>query len=155
MPGPLITLPLCALVAWLGVWALVITVRQWTGRRLRRPISDWMQIRVWPSYKRLDTEARLAYDRGGLALGFEMLFFAVFIEAIGIAGAIPARDPGYRQALVDIAAIAFLGFMVSIGLFLIIKYFNRPKILVPPLLRAEPGVIAVRRQRRENLRKQL
>lgn len=148
MPGPLITLPLAALVAAVGIRALVLTARLWQGRPGRR-----MSQGKWNPT--VDTEARLSYDRGGLALGFELLFFAVFIEAIGVAGALPAQDLGYRLALIDVAAIAFLGFMISIGLFLTIKYYNRPKMLVPPPMRGEPGVIAGRRRRRESLGKPL
>jgi hypothetical protein len=153
MPGLLIALPVSGLVAWLGVWALVITVRQWTGRRPGRPLSGRMGARTL--YGRMDTEARRAYDRGGLAFGFMLFFFAVFIADIGIAGPHLAEGSGCIVALSAIAGISFIGAMLSTVLFWSIKYFNRPKMLVPPRLRGEPGAIAGRRRRRERLGKPL
>src|SRR5262245_5611474 len=79
MPGALITLPLSALIALVGIRALVVTVRHWTGRQPGRPISTWMR-----SARSLDTEARRAYDRGGLAFGVALLFFAIMIAEVGI-----------------------------------------------------------------------
>jgi len=143
MPGPLITLPLAALIAALGIRALMLTVRLWSGRPGRLLSQGKWNPRV-------DSEARRAYDRGGMAFGFMMLFFAVMTGAVGTAGAVPAQHPGYRMALLDIAAIAFLGFMISICLFQSIKYYNRPKVLVPPSLRGEPGELAARRRRSES-----
>jgi len=150
MPGALITLPLSALIALVGIRALVVTVRHWTGRQPGRPISTWMR-----SARSLDTEARRAYDRGGLAFGVALLFFAIMIAEVGIFGPHLAQGHSDSAPVGAIAGISFLGFLLFMGLFVIIKYFNWPKMLVPPPLRGEPGVIAGRRERRENLRKPL
>jgi hypothetical protein len=146
MPGLLITLPLSAVLAWLGGWALWRAARQWTGHGPARPVSERMRVNAT-----LDSEDRMAFDRSLLAFGLMMIFFAVFIADIGIAG----PQLGHSVALGAIGGLSFLGMMISTGLFLSIKNFNRPKVLVPPALRGEPGAIAGRRRRREILRSKL
>lgn len=152
MPGPLIPFLVSGLPAWLGVRALVITARRWTGRQDSRPLVVWA-----PGGRSLDTEARHAYDRGGLAFGMILLSFAVFLAGTAVAEffaspgiASPQKHP-YRLEAGIIAGIGALGMVLSIGVFQCIKYFNRPKMLVPPPMRDEPGVIVGRRRRRERL----
>jgi hypothetical protein len=152
MPGPLITLLFSGLSAWLGVRVLVITARRWKGRQDSRPLVAWA-----PGGRSLDTEARHAYDRGGLALGSMMLFMAVFLAGIAVAeflaspGIASPQEHPYGLAAGVIAAMAMLGMLLSIGVLQCIKYFNRPRMLVPPPMRDEPGVIEGRRRRRERL----
>jgi len=152
MPALAILLPLGGLCAWIGIAALVITARQWTGRRVRRPLSRVMAVQTLYGYRHRDTEARLAYDRAGLAFGFSFLFLAVCAATLGVFFAV---NPAEGSDMSAVLACSLLGVMLSAVLFGSIKYFNRPKMLVPPPLRGEPGAIAGRRQRRENLRKPL
>jgi hypothetical protein len=147
MPALLITLPLAALLAGIGGQALRMAARQWSGRGPAHPMMERMRAN-----SALDTESRLAFDRGLLPFGFMMLCLAIFIASLGIA--LPHMQQGRVQsaALSALAGLSFLALIVSVGLYLSVKYFNRPKMLVAPSLRDEPGVIAGRRRRRESLR---
>jgi hypothetical protein len=44
--------------------------------------------------------------------------------------------------------ISVAGMVACLGLLLAITYINRPRFLVPPHLRGDPGAIAGRRRRR-------
>jgi len=156
MPALAILLPLGGLFAWIGIAALVATARQWTGRPVRRPLSRVMAVQALHGYRYRDTEGRLAYDRAGLAFGFSFLFLAVCVATLGVFFALnPAEGSGTSAVLGAVLGCSLLGLMLSAVLFGSIKYFNWPKMLVPPPLRGEPGAVAGRRQRRENLRKPL
>ena len=65
-----------------------------------------------------------------------------------VAGAMIAELGGNEDLGMTIAALALLaGAVVHVGIVL----FNRPRALVPPHLRDEPGALAERRQRARRL----
>jgi hypothetical protein len=91
-----------------------------------------------------DRAGRSGMDRGGLVLGFS---FACFGVMIGVGGVIDWKQPNMAAAWVFI--VTMCGFFLSIALYWLIVSFNRPKFLVPPQHRGEPGAFAAAwRQRR-------
>jgi len=72
-----------------------------------------------------------------------------------LALAVPAGNPPRSRAstaLFTALLLAGVGFCLCFALHIVVILFNRPKWIVPPLKRAEPGALAVwsRRKRGEN-----
>jgi hypothetical protein len=129
-----------ALAAVLAIGAAVslrIGLRQW--RNVGRPFSYWLRNSV------LDAESRAGYDRGILVFGVMCAFFAVIL----VFGAVSGPHLGRGIASLGIL-VALAGMLVSLGFFISIMYFNRPRFLVPPHLRGEPGAVAGRSRRRRD-----
>jgi hypothetical protein len=126
-----------ALTAFCAVWFIRTSVRQWHGKG--RPLSYWVRGGVF------DAQALAAYDRGGLVLGFACACFTVLLGGAAIAG-LPKKNAPAAEIAVYVAAIA--GIVVAVALFLSIYHFNRPRFLVPPVLRDQPGSREGRRQER-------
>jgi hypothetical protein len=126
-----------ALTAFCAVWFIRTSVRQWHGKG--RPLSYWLRGGVF------DAQAMAAYDRGGLVLGFACVCMTVLVGGAAIAG-LPQKNAPAAEIAVYTVAIA--GIVVAVALFLSIYHFNRPRFLVPPALRDQPGSREGRRQER-------
>lgn len=123
--------------------ALAVVVVRSSWREWRKqggpPDSEWLG-----RFK--DRAGRSKLDRGGLVLGFNVACMGVII---GVGGVIDWNQPNTAMAWAFVAALT--GFFPSIALYWLIVSFNRPKFLVPPRHRNEPGVFgtAWRRWREE------
>jgi hypothetical protein len=128
---------LAAVLAMGAAVSLRIGLRQW--RNVGRPFSYWLRNSV------LDAESRAGHDRGILVFGV----MCAFLAAIFVLGAVGGPHLGRGIASFGIL-VALAGMLVSLGFFISIMYFNRPRFLVPPHLRGELGAIAGRRRRRRD-----
>lgn len=109
-------------------------LREWRGSGT--PISRRYGLLV-------DRATRAAWDRGGLIIGLGLGFMAIMMADFC---AINSRHPLRAELLVF--AVAATGMILCVGLFWSIGSFNRPKFLVPPQHRDEPGAFAAQRRRR-------
>jgi hypothetical protein len=123
---------LAAVLAIGAALSLRIGLRQW--RSVGRPLSYWLRNSLF------DAESRAGVDRG-IVVFSSMCASLAAILAFGAAG-----GSHLGSEIASIGALAAL--LISLGLFLDIMYFNRPRFLVPPHLRGELGAIAGRRRRR-------
>jgi hypothetical protein len=122
----------------MAVWCFRVGVRQWHGK------GEPLTRRLSGAF--LDAESRAGWDRGVLVFGSMCgCFFIICVSAIAV-GANPGK--GSVGMWIDIFALA--GLLISVILFTSILNFNRPRFLVPPNLRDQPGAIAGRRRRRRN-----
>lgn len=118
--------------AWAVATVLAITavaavrtgLQQWGNAG--RPFSYWLRNSLF------DAESRAGYDRGILVFGLMCAFFAAILVFGAVGGPHPGRGAASLGILVSVA-----GMLVSLGLFMSIMYFNRPRFLVPPHLRGE------------------
>jgi hypothetical protein len=92
----------------------------------------------------VDEQTRAGWDRSGLIMGLMCAFLAIMLADGAV---LNFNDPVRAEALVFGASA--LGLIVSAGLYFTILTFNRPKFLVPPRRRDEPGAFAAQRQQRE------
>lgn len=90
----------------------------------------------------VDQDTRAGWDRSGLIIGLGFAFMAIMLADFGM---INLRHAIKAEALVFAAAAA--GMIVCFALYLSILSFNRPKFLVPPQHRSEPGAFAAQRRR--------
>ncbi|HXW45600.1 MAG TPA: hypothetical protein VEL03_12480 [Streptosporangiaceae bacterium] len=130
-----------AILAWTSWYAIRVSVRAWRGEGV-----PWSQRR---STALMDPDLRAGMDRGGLAFGLAWGFMAVFLAGFALALSLHARGRivGGVLSAAAVAMIVFIGFGCSI------VEFNRPKFLVPPRHRDEPGAFTARRRLRRSLLK--
>jgi hypothetical protein len=95
-----------------------------------------------------DAESRAGYDRGSLALGIASAFFAIMCVDAALAGPHFGRGTALSPVWISVGVVALAGLLTFTGLFTTIMNVNRPRFLVPPHLRGQPGAIAGRRRRR-------
>lgn len=126
---------LAAVLAIGAALSLRIGLRQW--RSVGRPLSYWLRNSLF------DAESRAGVDRG-IVVFSSMCASLAAILAFGAAG---GSHLGSEIASIGVLA-SLAALLISLGLFLDIMYFNRPRFLVPPHLRGELGAIAGRRRRR-------
>jgi hypothetical protein len=126
-----------AITAFCAVAFIRTSLRQWRGKG--RPLSYWMRGGVF------DAQALAAYDRGGLVLGLTCVCFTILLGGAAIAGPPQKNAPA---AEISVYVVAIAGILVTVALFLSIYHFNRPKFLVPPALRDQPGSREGRRRER-------
>jgi hypothetical protein len=94
----------------------------------------------------MDRETRAGMDRGGLIMGLEFAFFAVFLAAGAIA--LPRPGTGARLVVVPVGFSALFAMADCLVVAVSIIHFNRPKLLVPPQHRAELGAFGSWRRRK-------
>jgi hypothetical protein len=123
----------CGAMAAASIWT---GLRQWRG--VGRPLSYWLRNGL------MDAESRAGYDCGSLGLGLMSGFMAILCACAD--GAVRGLHPGKASAAFWFNVVAVAGVIVLAGLFTGKMY--RPRFLVPPHLRGEPGAIAGRRRRR-------
>jgi hypothetical protein len=133
---------LAVIAGFCAVWFIRTGVRLWRGHG--RSLSSW--IRTGGLF---DAHALAGYDRGILVLG---VTFACFTVLLGGAAALGMPGKSTPAAEIAVYCVAIAGILVSITLFGGIYYFNRPKSLVPPGLRDQPGVTEGRRRDRAGRR---
>jgi hypothetical protein len=126
-----------AITALCAVAFIRTSVRQWHNKG--RPLSYWMRNGVF------DAQAMAAYDRGGLVLGITCVCFTILLGGAAIAGPPQKNAPA---AEIAVYGVAIAGIVVTVALFLSIYHFNRPRFLVPPRLRDQPGATEGRRRDR-------
>lgn len=124
------------------LWVMAVIWMRWTVQCWRgqgRPVSA--RQRTNPLLH--DQEALDATDR---TVAVDSLMFAGIGTAI-ICGTVAENVPAQSGPWFLGSGAGFLGFFVSLPLRVLIAHFNRPKFLVPPPFRAEPGARASRRLR--------
>jgi hypothetical protein len=136
---PLVTV-ICTVM---GIQLMRVGVRIW--RNGGRPLSARFRNVRW-----IDPQTIAAYDRGALPLGMVSLFVAILGGLLLAVSGSPSTHESI--AWVVIALLALSGILVSGALFVSIRVFNRPRFLVPPHLRGDPGAWAAGRlERRKRL----
>jgi hypothetical protein len=128
---------LAVIAGFCTVWFISTGVRQWRGHG--RPLSYWMRTGL------TDAQAKAGYDRGTLVLGATTACFTVLLGGSAIFG-VPGKST--PAAGIAVYCVAIAGILVTVVLFGSIFYYNRPRSLVPPRLRGQPGALEGRRQER-------
>jgi hypothetical protein len=129
---------LVALILASTSWYVIrVAVRAWRGAGT--PLSKRSATSL------MDPDFRAGLDRGGLVFGLAWGFMALMLGGFVLASAFHAESRVVGGALSG-AAVAMVA---CIGLGCSIVEFNRPKFLVPPRHRSEPGALAARRLRRQ------
>lgn len=130
-----------AVIAVAGA-VVCIGVGVWMWRGVGWPLSYWLRNSPFHT-----PEGRAGLDRASLMEGVGLAFMAVGLVAGALAGPRLGAEPDYV-----VVVVAMTGVFVSFCLVVSIMFFNQPKFLVPPHLRAEPGILAFRRRERHNRR---
>jgi len=121
--------------AFILVFAVAMTksaVQEWKGQG-----ASFSSVMVRGG---MDPVKALSYSRAILPLAVIFGTGALMLFGLGVTGL--GGDP-----IGPIMAVAgFGGFLLAGALLVIIRVFNQPKILFPPPLRREPGVLAQRRR---------
>jgi hypothetical protein len=143
--GIIIVSALLTLLAAVGA-ALCFRIgfRQWHGEG--KPLSTWMTGTVF-----MDFEALAGLDRAIFVFGSMWAFAAFFCAGFIVL----AAQGGQGIAGLTLDGVGVAGFILSGVVYFGIVNFNRPRFLVPPHLRSQPGAIAGRRQRRRKNRRPL
>lgn len=121
-----------------------IGFRQWHGEG--RALSTWMSGTVF-----MDFEALAGLDRAIFVFGSMWAFAASFCAGFIVL----AAEGGQGIAGLTLDGVGVAGFILSGILYFVIVNFNRPRFLVPPNLRSQPGAIAGRRERRRKRKRAL
>jgi hypothetical protein len=120
-----------ALVASIGVWWLRGAVRTWRGVG---------RFSAHPFFRVQTEQRRENIDRCAPAVAIALLCWALVFVCVIFVPDSSGKDP---QPAVD----AVLDFVLMLGFFgaagfavcaIVIRYFNRPRFLVPPSLRSAP-----------------
>lgn len=122
----------------IGGWWLHGAVRTWRGGAR---FSSSPFFRVQP-YRRREHIDRCAPAVAGLILCVDLVFIGVLLSPDSKGG--NGQSTGGPLSLV--AGLAYLGAVVFTVCALGIRYFNRPRFLVPPPLRAASGAGGGRRR---------
>jgi hypothetical protein len=143
-------------VAYVVCWPTlaVITILFWrmTFRAWRNPRwGEKMIENLRRSFGAGDTDLSRGHTRAAIPMGMINTGFLIGASPIGVYLIFPDPPWWYEAVAVDLAVTVVLW----AGLWLSIAWFNRPKLLVMPYLRADPGFWEIRRVRRENERRDL
>lgn len=132
------------LLAWLALRLIKAGVREWrdTGHE---PLSHQMR-----SMAMMDDESLAGRDRGAIIMGLSFAFWSAPFAVVALAGNDLGQNTPLRLMWAFIAVLGFAGFLICVALYELILNFNRPKFLVPPKHRHEPGAIAGRRRRKHD-----
>ena len=113
---------------------------------IRSGVREWRNVGI-PLSRRygllVDEQTRAGWDRSGLIIGLGFAFMAIMLAGFAITNLQHVSKP---DALVLAAAAA--GMIVCFALQFSILVLNRPKFLVPPQHRSEPGALFAHRRRR-------
>ena len=130
-----------AVIAVAGaVLCVGLGVRMW--RDVGRPLSYW--LRTSPFHT---PEGLAGLDRASLMEGVGLAFLAAGLVTGAVAGPRLGAEPDYI-----VVVVAISGALLSFCLVISIMFLNQPKFLVPPHLRAQPGILAFRRRERHSQR---
>jgi hypothetical protein len=114
---------------------------------IRSALSQWRGggglARFW-ARGGVPPERAIAYDRSAVPMALMMGFVGLLLLSVAVTG--PRLGPGTGGLW---AAAAFLVLSLLSGIvYWTVMQFNKPRFLVPPRLRAEPGLAAIRRRSR-------
>lgn len=123
-------------VAWLAVLLIKGGLREWRNA-VAAPLSQRFGSLA-------DEQTRAGYDRSGVILGLACVFMAIMLIGFAI---INLKHPAQVEAIIE--AVSAVGMIICFGLTFLIITFNKPKLLVPPRHREEPGVFGAQRRRRK------
>ncbi len=129
---------LALFLLWLGTLLVRRGIRSWRGRASPAP-------RVGPPGMR---STRAETERSQLVFGVACCFLGAvigvggFLDAAGVIG--PGSPPLRSTALAVVLLVLIIGVTVTTWTALAIVWFNRPRFLVPPHLRDEPGTLSRR-----------
>ncbi|WP_155054775.1 hypothetical protein [Streptomyces blattellae] len=124
------------------------------------PFLTWKTIQLWR-----DPEQVAFFERGFTFLPFgpevrrgevrSLAVTAVGVWAITVLVLVGVWDAEGEMRMASLIAFvcAFLLLMTCVVVEVAVILFNRPKFVVPPHMRSDPGVIAERRSRRRATRK--
>jgi hypothetical protein len=97
----------------------------------------------------MEPSRALSQDRAIVPLALMFGSGAVMLFGYGVI----TLQSGGGGAAFYVSLVGFLGFVLGTALFALVRAFNQPKVLVPPHLRREPGILGLRRaQKRRNAR---
>lgn len=131
------------LLIWLAVWLIRAGVREWRDIG-PEPLSQ--RMRFMPT---MDDEALVGRDRGSIIMGLCFAPWSVPFAVVALTGNDLGQNTSLKLMWAFIAVLGFAVFLICMALYVLILNFNRPKFLVPPQHRHEPGAIAGRRRKRE------
>jgi hypothetical protein len=126
------------ILGWSSWYVLRAALRTWRGAGT--PLSRQSATAL------MDPEARAGFSRGALAFGLGWAFMAIFLAGFALAKGL--HTSAHNRIVGGLLSAAAVAMIVCIGLGVSVVEFNRPKFLVPPPLRGEPGAFAAGRRRR-------